>query len=221
MIINAVGPPFSGVNIFKILLDNFGIRTRDNGPDLIHDRRLVDRRIPYDCNKTPKWIMDWILKYEMNGLNDYMKVDEHFFHDEWGRVCAMHALSQKYPNLDFLIMLRDPKKIIGQWFSVKGSTGPEITIETYRATVERIYEFIIEQIKYMDKKPIIMDYEKFKKGDYIKHIFKYFGIIDSLENVHKAQAIILNNKMKSCLEYQGNVENIKFSESELRKIELS
>lgn len=220
MIINAVGCPYSGTGVLAILLDAFGIRTRNTGPDLIHDRRIVSRRIPYDCNEIPKWISDWIMKYEMNGFNDYISIDKPFFHDEWGRICAMYALSKKYKNLDFLIMLKNPRKIIGQWSCMEGTTGLEVTIETYKLVVQKIYEFMFEQADLMDKKPIVFDYKKFEKGEYLQYIFDCFEIEKSMNNIHKGQAVILNNRMKKCEEYQGDISGIKFFENKMRQWEI-
>jgi len=217
MIINAVGCPYSGTGILKIMLEQFGIRTRNGISDLIHERRLVDRRTPYDCYEIPDWISQWIEKFEMAGLNDYMKLGGNFYHDSWGRACAMRVLEEKYQDVRFLIMIRDPRRIIGDWYHTEVKSGPEITMDTYGRTVFKLYSFMWEQADLMKQKPIVMDYELFLGGQYIRFIFDTFKIENSLENIHKAQKIINENKLTKFDAYDGNVHDIVFFQDKLKQ----
>lgn len=218
MIINAVGCPHSGMSVLYDIIKSTGVRVRGAGPDIVFDRRLIDRRIPYDLTaKIPDWVLKWIDEFDINGYNDYIKLGGNFFHDSWGRFCAMVALEERYPNIRFLIMLRDPRKIIGKWFAVNGSTGPEITIDTYKRTVERIYSFILDQVRYLKNKPIIMEYELFIGGKYTKQIFDMFDIEHSLENYHSVQGY-LKSAGFTAKDYTGNVSDIINCQNELKKL---
>lgn len=210
MIINAVGCPYSGLDILSMLVRNFGIRSRDNDYGINYDRRIVYSRIPYDCSQVPEWVIKWIDENERQGLNDYIKIDEHFLHNSWIRSCLMYELSQKYKDLNFIIMLRNPKYVIQDWYTTIGTTGPEVTINNYRKTVLRLFHFIWEQFDLMEKKPVVMEYKKFVYGEYTKDIFDMFKISHDIENYHKAQDILNKNKLKSYGEYHGDISNIMF-----------
>ena len=212
MIINAVGCPHSGTDILRSLLAGAGVRTRLGG--LVLDRRLVDRRIPYDCYNFPEWVTKWIDESEMSGENDYMHREKEFFHDTWERFSIMYALEQRYPKLRFLIILRDPREVIGDWFNIQGTTGPEVTIDTYRDTVLRIYHFMWEQVDLMKNKPIIMDYDL---SHYLQLIFEMFKIENSLENIHKAQGFLKGSYTKTEM-YEGDISEILFYQNKIKAI---
>ena len=213
MIINAVGCPHSGTEILRSLLAGASIRTRLS--NFVFDRRLVDRRIPYDCYDFPEWVTNWIDESEMNGYNDYMYREKDFFHDSWERFSIMYALEQKYPKVRFLVLLRDPRAVIGHWF--KGTTGPEVTIDTYRDTVLRIYHFMWEQIDLMKNKPVVIDYDLFIKGHYLQLFFGIFKIENSLENIHKAQGFLKGSYKKTEM-YEGDVSEILFYQNKIKRI---
>lgn len=218
MIINGVGCPYSGTGILKELIAAAGIRTRAGGPDLVLDRRLIDRRIPYNCYKFPQWVTEWVQEFDLNGYNDYIHLDKHFYHDSWERFAVMLALSMRYgKKLKFLVILRDPREVIGKWFNTLGSSGPEITIETYRNTVLRITEFIYEQSDLMENRPIVWDYDSFISGKYVQDIFDMYGIEKSLENIEKAQGYLRASRAKVKL-YEGDVSDILFYQNKLKEL---
>jgi len=218
MIINAVGCPYSGLEIMSEFAKVFGIRFRENDYGMGYERRVVQRKIPYDCNEFPEWVNKWISETENQGLNDYMKLDGHFIHVSWIRSLMMYALSKTYPEVQFLIILRNPEDIIGAWFNIIGTTGPEVTIRSYVQTVLNIYHFLWEQADLMEKKPIVMDYDKFIQGEYIKEIFNMFDIENSLENYHTAQSVIQKNRLKNYTSEKIDVDQIKYFEHKLRQL---
>lgn len=217
MIINGVGCPYSGTGVLRELLMAAGLRTRAGGPDLTLDRRLIDRRIPYDCYKFPGWVSKWIDEFDLNGYNDYVHLDKEFYHDAWERFSIMYALSQKYENLRFLIIQRNPREVIGKWFAIAGSSGPEVTADSYRNTILKITEFLYEQADCMEDKPIVWDYEKFMSGEYVQDIFDMYGIEKSLENIEKAQGHLRASRVRT-KSYEGDVSDILFYQKKLMDI---
>lgn len=218
MIINGVGCPYSGTGTLKELVAAAGIRARSGGPDIVFDRRLINRRIPYDCYDFPAWVERWIDEFDRNGYNDYIHLDEHFYHDAWERFSVMYALNKKYDQkLKFLIILRDPREVIGHWFHIMGSSGPEVTADSYRNSVLKITEFLYEQADLMDDKPIVWDYAAFMRGEHLKQIFDWFQIDTSLENLHKAQGHLRVSRVRTDL-YDGDVSDILFYQDKLMKM---
>lgn len=121
----------------------------------------------------------------------------------------MYSLSKKFPEIEWLLMMRDPKETCNSFKKLCNDTRKNQPdgiekynkIENWVNCYTEIYLTIIRQVQLMDKKPKWLDFKKYTEGKYVKQLFELFDIPYTLENRMKAQ-YQLKKKINHCGEYE-------------------
>lgn len=168
-----VGMSRSGTKSMAVLMKRCGVRSSHQRTSCIGNERAI---VPYDLDDLPKRIIAFLNHRKL----DWMYDDKPWFDSSWGNTLAVYPLSVKFPQLRFFVIIRDVesqanslryarvehhmKRNPQKWELNKHNIQQDIVY--YAESWIAMYSFLIEQVKKMENKPIIMRFEKYIKGYY-------------------------------------------------------
>lgn len=120
------------------------------------------------------------------------------FESSWEFAHFMYGLSNRAPNMKWLIMLRDPEDACNSLknYNMKNSTIDALA-DLFNDTILSVYK----QARIMDPQPRWMDFEKYIAGEYTRPLFSLFDIPTDINNLEKAKTH-LTKKIRTSGEYE-------------------
>jgi len=198
-----VGMSRSGTKSMAVLMKRCGIRSSHQRTSYIGNERLI---VPYDLDDPPKRVAAFLNHPKL----DWMYDDKPWFDSSWGNALAVYPLSVKFLQLRFFIIVRDVesqanslryarvehciKRNPQKWELNKHNVQQDILYYAKRWIV--MHSFLIEQVKKMENKPIIIRFEKYIEGYYNDLFAKIWGMNVSPYLV-KIRTNVLNVKVNT------------------------
>ena len=159
--------------------------------DSVHESKPRPGDIPiYDIFNPPPAVpmfLEW--------KNFWLNFDSNWEYSKW-----MYVIQQKYPHINFWIMLRDPvfacNSMVLHALKVHAR---HYSIDLCARKYDEVYSFMIEQIIHMNPKPKRLSFEKYVKGGYTEKFIEYFNLPE--EKARKEAKRMLKIKMNSHGDY--------------------
>lgn len=181
-----VGYARSGTTSISRFFKEFGVKS-------FHQRKDPGRHLNYPCYHLVDERRDYVLKKAED-----IRSTGTAFEASWELSYYMAALANECPEVDWLVMIRDPKDACN---SLKKFRRKKAAIRDLMLHWCELHLTLLQQIKYMRKPPKLLLFEKYIQGGYNAQLFNLFGIERNKDNCMKAQEF-LKQKVNSSGEYE-------------------
>jgi len=205
-----VGMSRSGTKSMAVLMEHCGIRSSHQRTSCIGNEGAI---VPYDLDNPPKRITAFLNHPKL----DWMYDDKPWFDSSWGNTIAAYPLSVKFPCLRFFVVVRDIesqanslryarvehciKRNPQKWELNKHNVRQGIVY--YAKCWIAMHLFLVEQVKKMKNKPIIICFEKYIKGYYNDLFAQIWGM-----NISSHLTETMNNILSIRVNTWGNWERL-------------
>jgi len=113
----------------------------------------------------------------------------HFFVSTWAAAEIMYLISQKYPQIEWIIVMRDIKRVANsiRRYIWKPRRMDKVDADFIAFTYINVYQFILKQVYRMKVKPYFLDFEDMVSGRKNNALFELFNIDATEKMVRDAQ----------------------------------
>jgi len=126
--------------------------------------------IPYNLDDWPEAVKEHLKKIEAKLPNG------NYLNSDWGVGWLMYPIHKTWPDIAWLITVRDPIENANSLRRIRHKTEPaKYSVKFYGRNWHHYYEFITEQAKRMDPPPYCLEFDRLVKGEYIGFLCGLFG----------------------------------------------
>jgi hypothetical protein len=221
--VNVVGCPRTATKGIAMLARWLGVRSIHEGNGtykFTHSRHYAFHRTDYSLDPLPKWTATWIKIMEEEGYHDVYYDEDNYLHSAWGRSFVMYALSKRYPFLDFIISFRGIGDVANSWHFKeclrKGQVTPKYDVnDGYAVAWLNIYKWLVTQAQQMDRKPYLLDFERYIRGEYLEWFCNLFEV-----DYDSSVMEFFKRKINGCGDYTKLPINLEYRE-EAKQVEAN